>query len=80
MKERQITKMLKLSKKFERDVYDSYTRHVLITCPMNEFKRVPYKKTMLKLINKELNPNNDEYLSFIIKNFIDKKYIQIGAK
>lgn len=73
-------KLIKYAKDFEKVVYDTYCIYILAKYPMGEVQQVPYRRTMFKLLSTKLNPDNDEFLNLIIKNFVDKTYDRIGAK
>ena len=78
---RKVRKMLKLAEQYRLTIYESYTKHVLQRCPTDDITAtLPTKRTMLKLIKAELNPDNDSTLNLLIHQFIDEKYSKLGVK
>lgn len=78
---RSVRKMLKLVEQYRLTIYESYTKHVLQRCPIDDITvTLPTKRTMLKLIKAELNPDNNSTLNLLIHQFIDEKYSKLGVK
>ena len=78
---RKVRKMLKLAEQYRLTIYESYMKHVLQRCPTDDITAtLPTKRTMLKLIKTELNPDNDLTLNLLIHQFVDEKYSKLGVK
>ena len=78
---RKVRKMLKLVEQYRLAIYESYTKHILQKCPTDDITAtLPTKRTMLKLIKAELNPDNDPTLNLLIHSYIDEKYSKLGVK
>ena len=78
---RKVRKMLKLAEQYRLTIYASYAKHILQRCPTDDITAtLPTKRTMLKLIKAELNPDNDPTLNALIHSYIDEKYSKLGVK
>lgn len=78
---RKVRKMLKLVEQYRLAIYESYTKHILQKCPTDDISAtLPTKRTMLKLIKAELNPDNNPTLNLLIHSYVDEKYSKLGVK